>query len=56
VIVAPNLSATKSRCNLQNASPEKHVQQNLLRSIQQCVRKTRKELNVREISVCGIVL
>ncbi len=34
VIVAPNLSATKLRWNLQNASPEKHVQPNLLRSVQ----------------------
>ncbi len=55
VIVAPNLSATKLRRNLQNASPEKHVQPNLLRSIQLCVRKTRKELTVRELYVCGMV-
>jgi hypothetical protein len=55
VIVAPNLSATKSRCNLQNASPEKHVQPALLRSIQRCVRETRKEPTVRESSVCGMV-
>ncbi len=36
-------------CNMRFLKP------NLLRSVQRCVRKTRKELTVRELSVCGMV-
>jgi hypothetical protein len=40
---------------ISNASPEKHMQPALLRSMQRRVRKTRKELIIRELSVSGMV-
>ena len=55
VIIAPNQSALKLRRNLLNASPEKHIDPELLRNMQRRVRKARTELTLRELSVSGKV-